>query len=137
MRIKRFFGKHRPDPRPRGSRSQHLGGRGPSRREASPLGRPSFASPVRLVLTLATLMALCAGGLAGCDDESDYCLAYCEKAAECLDCGGSVDLDRCQDECVDLTIAQQKKLANCAKDCENILACRQIAGFMPPTPCDY
>jgi len=94
----------------------------------------------KTLLTLGLVLALGAlGGLAtGCDDESDYCRAYCEMAADCLDCGGAgADIKKCENECVDLSFSEQKALSNCAKDCGNVLACRQIAGFIPPTPCEY
>ena len=84
-----------------------------------------------LVLFLAILPA------GGCYDISDACRDYCEMAADCLDCGGAVDVSGCQSECEGLSISQQKALATCADDCANISACRDMVGFMPPTPCVY
>jgi hypothetical protein len=74
----------------------------------------------------------------GCYDESDACRDYCHQAAHCLNCSATTEsLDRCQDECIALTISEQKALANCAKDCANFFACPSIVGFTPPNPCDY
>ena len=96
-------------------------------------------SRVRPVWFLFLLLLMAGGTLggAGCDDESDYCRAYCEEAAGCLGCGGSVALDGCVSDCIDLTLSEQRKLADCAKSCENIYACSQTAGFIPPNPCTY
>jgi hypothetical protein len=84
-----------------------------------------------LVLLLATLPA------SGCYDVSDACRDYCVMAADCLDCGGAVDVAGCQDECEGLSFDQQKALATCADDCANVSACRSMVGFMPPNPCAY
>lgn len=74
----------------------------------------------------------------GCYDESDACRDYCHKAADCIGCGATTaSLQACQDECVALTIAQQKDLGNCAKECATILSCPQMVDFTPPNPCDY
>lgn len=91
----------------------------------------------RSILALCLALGVLGLGSTGCDDESDYCRAYCEESAGCLGCGGSVALDGCISDCVDLSFSQQRKLADCAKSCENIYACSQTAGFIPPTPCNY
>lgn len=85
-------------------------------------------------LALGTFLGVVASG---CYDESDACTDYCEMAAGCLDCGGNISLDQCRDECVALSISQQRALSNCAKDCPNVLACQQMVGFPPPSPCVY
>ena len=91
-----------------------------------------------LVTLVALLLAVGLGGAStGCTDESDACKAYCARAAECLDCGGNISLAQCQQACVDLSFDQQRKLADCAKDCPNVYACQQMVGFPPPTPCVY
>lgn len=79
---------------------------------------------------------LCAGP--GCYDESDACRDYCSQAADCLNCPATTaSLERCQNECIDHTISEQKELVNCTKDCANFAACPSIVGFTPPNPCDY
>jgi len=88
---------------------------------------------VMLGLVAALLLAA-----PGCYDESDACRDYCYMAADCLNCPRTTaSLDRCQDECIALTIPQQKELGNCAKDCANVFACPSMVSFTPPSPCDY
>ncbi len=87
-----------------------------------------------MVLVLAGLLL----PAAGCYDESDACRDYCDRAAGCLSCGATTEsLKRCQDECVALSIPQQRDLANCAKDCANFAACGSIVDTTPPNPCSY
>lgn len=91
----------------------------------------------RLIVLAAAFCGVLATAPA-CTDESDACRAYCDQAADCLNCPASTaSLQRCQDECVARTFSEQKKLANCAKDCANFSACPAIVGFNPPNPCDY
>ena len=92
---------------------------------------------LRMFVFSAVLCGVLGALSAGCFDESDACRAYCEKAAECLDCGGNISLDQCQNQCLDLSIDEKKALGDCATDCPNIYACRDLTGFQPPTPCVY
>lgn len=94
-------------------------------------------SRFRTIIVLVLFFGALGVAISGCFDESDACRAYCEKAAECLDCGGNVSLEQCQNDCMDLSIDQKKKLGDCATDCANIYACRDLTGFQPPTPCVY
>lgn len=94
-------------------------------------------TPRLSITALLALTTVLAPGLTACYDESDACRDYCVMAADCLDCGGNISLDQCQDDCVNLSISQQRALANCAKDCPNVLACQQMVGFPPPSPCVY
>ncbi len=92
----------------------------------------------RKTIALLSLLALLTLTAPACYDESDACRDYCNQAASCLSCGATTEsLNRCQDECIALTIPQQKDLANCAKDCANFAACGSIVGGNPPNPCDY
>ncbi len=91
-----------------------------------------------LLLPVLGLLASLLVTTPGCYDESDACRDYCDQAAQCMGCGSTTEsLARCRDECVAHTIAEQKALANCAKDCANFAACPAIVGFTPPNPCDY
>ncbi len=74
--------------------------------------------------------------LTACTTEQDYCRAFCQRAGECENCGGVVDIDGCIDECKDLDTDTQKLLVNCYKgDCENIFNCSEIIGETRPSPC--
>ena len=74
--------------------------------------------------------------LLGCTSETDYCRAYCQRAGECLNCGGDIDIDGCIDECKDLDRDTQEDLVNCYKgECENIFICDEIIGQESPSPC--
>ncbi|MBU1241465.1 hypothetical protein KKF84_12485 [Myxococcota bacterium] len=74
--------------------------------------------------------------LISCTTEQDYCRAFCQRAGECENCGGVVDIDGCIDECKDLDTDTQKLLVNCYKgECENIFNCNDIIGQERPSPC--
>ncbi len=74
--------------------------------------------------------------LSSCETEKDYCRAFCQRAGECENCGGSIDMDGCINECADLETSVQKKLTNCYKGgCENIFNCAAIIGQQRPSPC--
>jgi hypothetical protein len=93
---------------------------------------------LRPILALLALWAALLLTTPACYDEEGLCMQYCRQAAECLSCPYSDEsLNRCQDECVARTIAQQQDLVNCTKDCANFAACPSIVGFNPPNPCDY
>jgi len=71
-----------------------------------------------------------------CTSETDYCRAFCQKAGECENCGGNVDINGCIDECKTLDTETQKKLVDCYKgECENIFICNDIIGTQRPSPC--
>lgn len=84
------------------------------------------------ILSFVLLVCL----LLSCTSETDYCRAYCQRAGECEQCGGLIDIDGCVQECKDLDLDTQKKLVDCYKgECENIFICDQIIGTMRPSPC--
>ncbi|MBU1221093.1 hypothetical protein KKF34_01305 [Myxococcota bacterium] len=74
--------------------------------------------------------------LFSCTSETDYCRAFCQKAGECANCGGVVDIDGCIDDCKNLDDETQEKLVDCYKgECENYFMCADIIGQNPPSPC--
>ena len=84
----------------------------------------------------ALLVFMLLGLFAGCTSETDYCRAFCQRAGECENCGGNVDIDGCIEECKDLPRETQEKLVDCYKgDCENIFMCEDIIGTQRPSPC--
>jgi len=86
--------------------------------------------------TILTSVLAFTGVFYSCSSETDYCKAYCQKAGECIECGGEIDMDGCIDECKSLDTDTQKKLVNCYKgDCENIFICDEIIGTKKPSPC--
>ncbi|MBN2723550.1 MAG: hypothetical protein JXR95_05700 [Deltaproteobacteria bacterium] len=86
---------------------------------------------------LLFILAGFAVSFSSCASESDYCRAFCQKAGECADCGGLVDMDGCIDECLSLDDETKKKLVDCYKgdDCYNYFMCSQIIEQTPPSPC--
>jgi hypothetical protein len=87
-------------------------------------------------------LALALGGLllattATCTDDQDLCKAFCQQAAECLECGGTTaNLDRCYDVCSnDLTIEEKKGLSSCTQDCANMRSCPAFTAHPDLNPC--
>ncbi|MFH2010578.1 MAG: hypothetical protein ABI333_28515 [bacterium] len=90
-----------------------------------------------LFALLSALTLLLTAG-PGCYDEAGACMDYCRQAAACLTCPYTDDsLKRCQQECMDLSISEQKKLPRCTDECSNYFACDDLVGFTAPRPCDY
>ncbi len=74
-------------------------------------------------------------GVASCTDDQDACREFCRKAAECLQCGSTADVDRCKQTCYDLSIDEKKALGDCAVDCPNIMACPAFQAHPELNPC--
>ena len=70
-----------------------------------------------------------------CTDDRDACREFCRKAAECLQCGATADVDACRQTCYDLSIDEKKALGNCATDCENVMACPAFTTHPELNPC--
>ncbi len=89
---------------------------------------------IRLIVCLLTFCSVLF--LFSCTPETEYCRAYCQRAGECEQCGGEIDIKGCIRDCKDLSREQQEKLVDCYKgECENIYICDLILGVPRPTPC--
>ena len=71
----------------------------------------------------------------GCTSKQDACKAFCLKAAECLQCGSTANLERCQDTCYDLSIEDSKSLSDCTNDCMVMRTCPVMIQNPDLNPC--
>jgi hypothetical protein len=84
---------------------------------------------------LPLTVAFAAPFLSGCTDEQDICKAFCRKAAECLQCGSTANLERCQSVCVDMSIDDKKALGDCTEDCMIMRTCPAFTQHPDLNPC--
>lgn len=87
------------------------------------------------VALFSVALALASSGLSGCTDEQDLCKAFCMKAAECLQCGSTANLERCQNTCVNLSVDDKKALSDCTENCMIMMTCPQFTRHPDLNPC--
>lgn len=80
-------------------------------------------------------LAFAATGLSGCTDEQDLCKAFCMEAADCLQCGSTANLERCQNTCVNMSVDDKKALSDCTGDCMIMRTCPQFTQYPDLNPC--